>query len=145
MPVYIVIDSSPCYNLVLFSNFRFFANCVFNRMRLSFISLAFHVFIAKAGIARLDGKFAEMDREFTWKIQIDGIWKDELDDGDGCCSWSYCFPDKPREELNKPVCIAAMYENLPDNWVKGPMKDKLIEVMIIPHFSDEVKTGSELT
>ena len=114
-------------------------------MRLSFISLAFNVFIAKAGIARLDGKFSEMDREFTWKIKIDGIWKDELDDGDSCCTWSYCIKDKPREELNKRFCIAAMYENVPENWVEGPMKDKLIEVMITPHFSDEVKTGSEST
>ena len=96
-------------------------------------------------IGRLDKRVSEMDNEFTWNIKIDGIWKDDLDDGDTCCTWSFCIKDTSRDILNQPYCVAAMYENVPDNWVKGPMNDKLIEVIITPYFSDEVITGSELT
>ena len=114
-------------------------------MRPSFFWILYCHFISKADtgeIARLDEKFAKMDREFTWNIKIDGIWKDDFDDGDSCCYWSFCIKDTSRDELNKPYCVAAMYENVPDDWVTGPLEDKLIEVQITPHFSDEVMDSS---
>ena len=120
-------------------------------MGVNFISLILSTMlptVKSSQFKSLDQYFSTMSPEFTWNIKIDGIWKDDLDDGHSSCCWwggDFCIREERIADLEKTKTMAAMYKKIPEEKeermltkLKFEEDDKLIDVKIKPIFYDKV-------